>query len=463
MEIVEGEASDHVRSPVDVLRLLTAGGLFVGLLVLNWLFGDTLVSFAGDLFRGLEALPHWIIQGVVTGARVLAVGLLLVGAVSVVRTGSWAPVVPVGVAAASAAVLTAIIGSLADSSTTTAPLGNAVAPRFPTNPGLAATTAAVTAAAPWLARGWRRASWAAVIGLATARFLATPASLDTLAALLIGWLAGAAAVVAFGGPWRRPRGTAVARGLKDVGIDLSKLEQASLDARGSTPYFAQDTIGDKLFVKVLGDDERSADRLFRLYRRIVPHDLGDERAFSSLRRAVEHEALVALVARDSGVRTPRLAALARAEPNGFVLAYEAVDGQSLDRVEPADMTDELLLAVWVQVTILRRHHIAHRDLRLANVFLDADNRVWLIDFGFSELAASDTLLATDVAELVASSALLVGAERSVAAAATAVGRPELVAATTSRLQRWALSGATRHGLDDSPGLLDDLHREIAAL
>ncbi len=52
--------------------------------------------------------------------------------------------------------------------------------------------------------------------------------------------------------------------------------------------------GTALFVKALGDDERSADVMFRVYRRLQPRDLGDEKAFSTLRRAVEHEALVAL-------------------------------------------------------------------------------------------------------------------------------------------------------------------------
>ena len=43
--------------------------------------------------------------------------------------------------------------------------------------------------------------------------------------------------------------------------------------------------------------------------------------------------------------------------------------------------------------------------------------MWLIDFGFSEVAASDLLIATDVAELVASSSVVVGAERATALAA----------------------------------------------
>ena len=55
-----------------------------------------------------------------------------------------------------------------------------------------------------------------------------------------------------------------------------------------------------------------------------------------------------------------------------MLAYEAVEGKSLDRLDPADVTDEVVAAIWQQVTMMRVHRIAHRDLRLANIFLGAD-------------------------------------------------------------------------------------------
>ena len=213
-------------------------------------------------------------------------------------------------------------------------------------------------------------------------------------------------------------------------------------------------------MKALGDDQRSADLLFRMYRMIDRRDLGDERPFSSLRRAVEHEAMVALAARDLGIRTPRLVAFASCEPNAFVLAYEAVEGKSLDGVDPADMTDGVLGAVWGQVRLMRKHRIAHRDMRLANIFLAADGEVWMIDFGFSELAASDLLLANDIAEFIASSSLKIGPERAVALANAGVG-PEVVASALDRLHLWALSGATRTGLKESKGLLDDLRRRVS--
>jgi undecaprenyl-diphosphatase len=109
-------------------------------------------------------------------------------------------------------------------------------------------------------------------------------------------------------------------------------------------------------------------------------------------------------------------------------------------------------AVWEQVAVLRTHRIAHRDLRLANVFVADDRAVWLIDFGFSELAADDVLLTGDVAELMASTATVMGADRAVAAAQAAVG-PAAVRGAVARLRPALLSGATRTALAAQPGVL----------
>jgi undecaprenyl-diphosphatase len=291
--------------------------------------------------------------------------------------------------------------------------------------------------------------------------LSAPVSFDALLAWAVGWLVGAAALVIAGAPTRRPTKEAVLDGLAAAGLSVRQLDKAGVDARGSTPYFATDRQGGRLFVKALGEDQRSADLLFRVYRWATRHDLGDERPFSSLRRAVEHEALLALAARDMGVRTPRLVALATAEPNGFVLAYEAIAGRSLDRLEADEVTDEMLAAIWEQVGLLRRHRVAHRDLRLANLFLADDQVTWAIDFGFSELAASDLLLASDVAELVASSATLVGVDRAVGHAVATVG-PQGVRAAADRLRPWALSGATRSALKERSGLLDEVRAACAS-
>ena len=166
-----------------------------------------------------------------------------------------------------------------------------------------------------------------------------------------------------------------------------------------------------------------------------------------------------MTASQLGVRTPHLAAFATADPHGFVLAYESIAGRSLDRIAPEELTDEVLAGVWVQLVTLRRHRVAHRDLRLANLFLADDGEVWLIDFGFAELAASDRLLATDLAELLASSASVVGPDRAVSAASHALGVTEARSAL-DRLARPYLSGATRTALKAAPELLGDLRARL---
>jgi tRNA A-37 threonylcarbamoyl transferase component Bud32 len=464
-EIIAAEPSRAARAPTDVLRLAVAAGSLLVVVVVGALFDDAIVGFVADLIQGIETLPSWLVTSVIVVGQILGFVVLVGGGVVAVVRRNWILLAVAAAAAAVAVLLTlAILPLVDDVAPQTARVDESYTPIDPdhiaSTMGLAILTAVVTAASPWVGRRWRRAGWTVVIIATLTRFLGAPIEFDTIVAVLTGWTAGAAAVVALGAPSRRPSGASIAAGLASVGVPLARLEQASLDARGSTPYFATARDGSSLFVKALGEDERSADLMFRIYRRIQPRDLGDEKAFSSLRRSVEHEALVAYAVRDVGVRTPRVVAFANAAPDGYVLAYEAIAGRSLDRLEPGEITDDVLARVWTQLARLRAHRIAHRDLRLANVFLADDGAAWIIDFGFSELAASDELLATDLAELLASSATRVGAERAVAAGMAAVG-PEAIVTSLGRLEPARLSGATRSAMKADRGLLPDLRRRLA--
>ena len=86
--------------------------------------------------------------------------------------------------------------------------------------------------------------------------------------------------------------------------------------------------------------------------------------------------------------------------------------------------------------------------------------MWIIDFGFAELAASDLLLATDLAEAVASLSLKIGPVRAARQAVDELGA-DAAATALARLDPAYLSGATRAGLRARPELLSQLRSALA--
>jgi undecaprenyl-diphosphatase len=333
---------------------------------------------------------------------------------------------------------------------------------FPDAAYLAAAVAVATAVGPFITRSWRRVVWTALIVAVFIRILTgTALGSGLLLALSLGWAIGSAALLIFGAPAWAPSVDDIEDAMARAGMPLRNLERASVDARGSVPWFGTTTDGKDVFVKVLGRDQRSGDLLFRAYRFLRSKNLDDQRPFSSLRRSVEHEAFISLDAQRWGVRTPPFVAMATvgARDDAFLLAYERIAGRSLDEVEADAIDDDLLRAIWQVVAELREHRIAHRDLRFANVFLDDDGAPWIIDFGFSEVAASDELLAIDVAVLLVASAVRVGAKRAVDVACRVLGA-DAVARALPVIQPAALPSATRHAVKSDKHVVDEVRAEI---
>jgi undecaprenyl-diphosphatase len=121
----------------------------------------------------------------------------------------------------------------------------------------------------------------------------------------------------------------------------------------------------------------------------------------------------------------------------------------------------MLRKLWEQVDGLHRARIAHRSLRPANIVADGTGRPWVVDFSFSELGATPRQIALDVAELLASLAAIIGADRAVAGAAAVIG-PDGVAAAVPLLQPLALSAGTRRAVAGHDGLLTQTRRAAAA-
>ena len=452
----------HIRSPVDVLRLIVGIVLMVGGIATANLLDSALLGLSEDGAEAIESLPDWM-QDVPAAALAVAViagaTAALVWALVTTRYRRFALLAVAFVAAAAVTIaLGELIYALVDEPVRRAFQTEVPAFHYrgadgdlrPGDPLLAGAVAMLAVAASFLPNTVVR-RLGVLLGLYTAISVlaAGVPALGLVADVGAGVFVASALLLLFGRNDLSPDARDITLALESVGLDLSALGHLNVDARGSAPWVGTTPTGERVFVKALGRDERSADLLFRAYRWLRLRKTGDHRPFVSLRRGVEHEALVSLQAAALDIRTPRILGVAEAGVDGMVLAYEAVDGTTLDLVD--DIDDDVLVAIWSMVSALHSKRIAHRDLRLANLFLDADDRPWLIDFGFAELAASDQLLGTDVAELLASTAAVVGPERAVAAAHVATGVEELERAMPW-LQPLALSSATRHAVGGAKGL-----------
>lgn len=447
---------DHIRSPVDVLRLIVAVGLAVsGVLVAN-VFDSTLLGLSEDGASSLAGFPVWVRQ---VPPTVLAIAVLsaIVGALFwALATTRFRRFLMLLTGVILAAGLSVAVGEaiyrLVDSPVQAAFDNPPDVWRFrlingrlrPGDSVLAAAVAVLGVSTSWLRRSLTQ-RLAVIVGgyVLTSSLTGGVPAVGLMSDIGLGLAVASGVLLAFGRHDLAPDRDEIHDALSSVGVDLVELGHLDVDARGSAPWLGITASGERIFAKALGRDERSADLMFRAYRWTRLRKTGDHRPFVSLRRAVEHEALVSLQARALGIRTPRILGVTDAGVDGMVLAYEAVDGRSADQVD--DISDEALESIWTMVSSLHSKRIAHRDLRLANVFLDEQNQPWLIDFGFSELAASDQQLGTDVAELLASTAAVVGVERAVQAAHVTSGLAELSRALPW-LQPLALSTATREAI-----------------
>lgn len=466
VQIVERSGSNIERSPVDAMTAIVAAVLLLAGVLVAIADRDALTGFEKYLLDFVDGLPEPVERFFIGLGQFVAVLSPVVALVVFVivrhfRT-LWVGAIAGGVAALAAVGLETVLdlpipAALESLGRTDSWLLGA---RFPTASYIAAAAAVAVVMRSHSGRMWGRAGWYVVLFLSVVRILAGgDVPIQLYLAAVLGWMVGALTLLALGSPNQNPDGAAIADALKRSGYRLQRLAPASVDARGSTPWFATTTDGQSLFVKALGRDERDADLVFRVYRKLRLRNVGDARPFASLQRAVEHEALISLKARDVGVRTPHMLSVTTVEPNGVLIVYEGLQGTSLDTLE-GEWSDDLLRGLWGQVAQLRGDRIAHRDLRRANVMVaDADGQPWMIDFGFSELAATDHMLDQDVAQFLAATAVAVGPQRAVGAAVDVLGA-DAVASSLAYMQPAAFAGATRAALAKDKPLLENLRAEV---
>jgi glycosyltransferase 2 family protein len=488
-------AAPAVRRPADALRLTVALIALLGSLLLAGLAHVAVRTSERSLLGSVVTLPGSL-RDVLSAVVQLAVMVLPAALVVLVIAGRRFALGGRLVIAAAAGTGAGVVIShllLTDSHPAgwhelLAGRGGLFAATFPPVVWLAGATVMLTVAAPQLSMRWRNGLWwlaacATLVEVVVGGFL----PLDAVVAAAVGVSVGSLVLLVLGGPPSRPAPLDVASALQQCGVDVIALKELAPAATGPATFTATTRGSSALLVRVFADDDRDRDRLSRLSRRLVMRDPQDDRAGTTVQSAAEHEILATVSAARAGARVPdpvvAYPVASRHGHRGALAAFMAVEGRRLDLLASEEVSDVALADLWHSVALLREHRLAHRLLRTDNVIVDNAGHAWLIGFALAELGASDRQLATDVAELLASLATQIGAQRSVASAIAGLG-PEAVTAAAAYVQPLALLSATRASVREHdrsragvrfagrsgrrlqpggrPDLLGDLRTEIAS-
>ncbi|MEU8617128.1 flippase-like domain-containing protein [Streptomyces sp. NPDC048623] len=268
--------------------------------------------------------------------------------------------------------------------------------------------------------------------------------------VLIGWTVAYGTLYAVGSPNVRPTGQTLLAGLRRVGFR----PVTALRAEG-VPDSADKDSGDRgrryivtledgppLDVTVVDREQQAHGFFYRAWRRLTLRTITTRRSIVSLRQALEQEALLAYAAIAAGANAPKLIATSELGPDAVMLVYEHLGGRTLDSLDDEEITDDLVRSAWRQVKALQSRRIAHRRLAGDAILVDRSGKVILTDLRGGEIAAGDLVLRMDIAQLLTTLGLRVGAQRAVAAAVEVLG-PDAIAACLPLLQPIALSRSTR--------------------
>ncbi|MFE2287549.1 YbhN family protein [Streptomyces sp. NPDC059443] len=463
VEVDEPLLAARVHRPSDLVRLLVGVlGIAVVLGIAAFAHGTT-AGLEADISNGTGQAPDVLIKvaGLVSSIAVLLVPVAFAIERLIKRDGlRIADGVLAAVLAHGVTLATDLWVSQGASATIqevlTRPTGAGGALTDPVHGYLAPVIAYMTAVGMTRRPRWRVALWVVLLLDAFAMLVSgytTPFSI--ILTVLIGWSVAYGTLYAVGSPNVRPTGQNLLAGLRRVGFQpVSAMRAESMEGPDSTEvsdrgrrYHVTLEDGPPLDVTVVDREQQAQGFYYRVWRRLTLRGITTRRSLQSLRQALEQEALLAYAAIAAGANAPKLIATSELGPDAVMLVYEHLGGRSLDSLADEEITDDLTRNAWEQVRALQSRRIAHRRLTGDALVVDrsgstGSGSITLTDLRGGEIAAGDLVLRMDIAQLLTTLGLRVGAERSVASAVSVLG-PDAVADCLPLLQPIALSRSTR--------------------
>ena len=272
-----------------------------------------------------------------------------------------------------------------------------------------------------------------------------------LCALAIGWSAGALVHLVFGSPDGAMTLHDLGEALRSIGVDA---QPTKVDVRSGVIVASARTPQDRrLDVHVHGRDSWDSQFFVKMWR-LVFYRSGGRNVTVNRHRQIEHQAYLTLYAQREGALVTPFVAAAMDQRGDALFVVERV-GPAIG-ADNAHVDDALLASAWTSLARLHDAGICHGGITPSHLQVAGDG-IYIADFDRASIDWDESSRRLDQAQLLVSTAVVVGSDRAIEAAVEALGAERLAAATTF-VQAAAMLPALRHQADDAKVDIDDLRK-----
>jgi uncharacterized membrane protein YbhN (UPF0104 family) len=321
---------------------------------------------------------------------------------------------------------------------------------------IAMLAAVLTVSGPWLPARWRHWWWALLLAFVPIHLVISaivPAR--SLVGLAVGWFVGALVVLAVGTPALEVPLEDAVRAMAKRGFVVSRLTVVRPAGPGALVLSTGSGDPDSTAsIELYGPHQRSGGALRELWRKLRLRDAETAPLQASMRRAVEHRALMAIAIGDAGVANTSTIAFAALDRGWTLYAHKPIRGVPLD--ECAKTTP--VAKVWESLRTLHGYQISHGDLRGNEITVDG-GQVLFGGFGTAEYGATDAQLQSDIVALLVTTSALYDAKSTVGAAIEAFGKDTVLTASR-KLTKSAVPKRLRKSVADPNGVISSLRTEV---
>jgi glycosyltransferase 2 family protein len=321
---------------------------------------------------------------------------------------------------------------------------------------IAMLAAMLTVSGPWLPARWRHWWWTLLLAFVPIHLVVSaivPAR--SLLGLAMGWLVGALVVLISGTPALEVPLDGAVRAMAKRGFVVSRL--TVIRPAGSGPLVlsaASKESHTAAVIELYGPHQSSGGAVRQLWGKLRLRGTEAAPLQASMRRAVEHRALMAIAIDDLGIANTSTTAVAALDRGWTLYAHTPVSGIPI--AECATTTP--VTWVWESLRNLHDHQISHGNLRDKEITVN-DGAVLFGGFGSAEYGATDNQLQSDIAQLLVTTSALYDAQSAVGAAIDSFGKDTVLTASR-RLTKSAVSKQIRQSVTDPGGVISESRAEV---